>query len=74
MFPLEMTEKAYLICARCEVTTYSHALWVATTTCPRCGAPVRSPSNVVPLSSHPRFGRADDLTDSDLLDPDDLPA
>lgn len=28
----------YVICADCELSTYSTALWAGTDECPRCGA------------------------------------
>lgn len=28
----------YVICSRCELTTYSAALWSSTDECPHCGA------------------------------------
>ena len=51
----------YVICAPCELRTYSAALWAATEVCPRCGTDLpRARRPAVPLSQHPRFrGRAE---------------
>ena len=49
----------YVVCERCELRTYSAALWASTEVCPRCGAELRSAgATVVSLLEHPRFVRA----------------
>jgi hypothetical protein len=49
----------YLICPRCDVRTYSVELYLSVDRCPNCGSvlPRRFGDNVVPIASHPRFGR-----------------
>jgi hypothetical protein len=51
---------SYLICARCQLTTYSEALEASTDRCPKCGEPRAprggdSPASVTPIAAHPRF-------------------
>lgn len=46
----------YVICSRCNVRTYSAALWMATEECPSCGADLPpGGGRVVPIAAHPRF-------------------
>ena len=48
----------YLICARCQLTTYSAAVWSSTDSCPKCGADLTGRSRaaaVVPLAGQRRL-------------------
>lgn len=47
----------YVVCARCELRTYSAALWASTDVCPRCGSELPRPATVIELAAHPRFAR-----------------
>jgi acetyl-CoA carboxylase beta subunit len=67
---------AYLICPSCHLTTYSQTLWQSLAECPKCGRPLdagpsRGHTNVIPLSSHPRYGAAADDADptDDCVEP-----
>lgn len=49
----------YVVCARCDLRTYSAALWMGTDECPSCGAPLpRADRKVVPIAVHPRFAHS----------------
>lgn len=51
----------YVVCARCELRTYSAALWASTEVCPRCDSELpRRRATVIELSEHPRFVRYGD--------------
>ena len=46
----------YVVCVRCNLRTYSAALWSATEVCPSCGTELpRGRATIVPISAHPRF-------------------
>jgi hypothetical protein len=48
----------YVVCARCNLRTYSAALWSITEVCPACGTELpRQRAQLVPTSAHPRFAR-----------------
>lgn len=53
----------YVVCARCQLRTYSAALWVSTDVCPSCGSELpRRGAMVIELAAHPRFGRPEPPT------------
>jgi hypothetical protein len=46
----------YVVCVRCNLRTYSAALWSATDVCPSCGTELpRGRATIVSISTHPRF-------------------
>lgn len=47
----------YVVCARCQLRTYSAALWATTEVCPRCDSELPRPATVIELAGHPRFAR-----------------